>query len=48
VDLHLGYADAADAACAERNGGGVLTYDMRHVATVAREGKTRILGFEIG
>jgi predicted nucleic acid-binding protein len=37
-DLPLGYADAAVVACAERNGGRVLTLDERHFGVVAREG----------
>lgn len=38
ADLRLGLVDAAVIACAERNGGRVLTYDFRHFGTVAREG----------
>ena len=38
ADLHLGYVDAAVIACAERSGGSVLTFDMRHFGVVAREG----------
>lgn len=38
ADLPLGVADAAVIACAERNGGHVLTLDARHFGTVAREG----------
>ena len=37
-DLSLGLVDAAVIACAERNGGRVLTYDYRHFGTVAAEG----------
>lgn len=37
ADLPLGYADAAVVACAERNGGAVLSYD-RDLWIVAREG----------
>ena len=37
-DLHLGLVDAAVIACAERNGGRVLTLDVRHFGVVAREG----------
>lgn len=37
-DLHLGLVDAAVIACAERNGGRVLTLDVRHLGAVAREG----------
>jgi uncharacterized protein len=36
-DLHLGYADAAVIACAERNGGRVLTFDRRDFEVIARE-----------
>lgn len=42
-DLPLGYADAAVIACAERNGGRVATFDLRHFAAVAREGKIQIV-----
>lgn len=42
-DLPLGYADAAVIACAERNGGAVLTLDLRHFGVVAREGTITIL-----
>lgn len=45
-DLPLGYADASVIACAERNGGRILTFDLRHFAAVAREGIIRIVGFE--
>jgi predicted nucleic acid-binding protein len=41
-DLPLGSADAFVAACAERNGGRVLTLDRRHFDVVARE-----LGLEV-
>ncbi len=37
-DLELGFADAAVIACAERNGGLVLTLDMRDFSVVGREG----------
>ena len=36
-DLPLGFADASVVACAERNGGRVLTLDNRDFAVVARE-----------
>jgi hypothetical protein len=39
-DLPLGFADAAVIACAERNGGRVLTIDRRHFPVVARGEKT--------
>lgn len=37
-DLRLGLADAACIACAERNGGRVMSFDRRDFAVVAREG----------
>jgi len=37
ADLPLGFVDAAVIACAERNGGRVLTYDYRHFGVVAGE-----------
>jgi uncharacterized protein len=43
ADLPLGFADAAVITCAERNGGGVLTYDLRDFQVVAREGMIRLL-----
>lgn len=42
-DLHLGYADAAVIACAERHGGRVATLDYRHFGVVAREGTIQIV-----
>lgn len=36
ADLELGFADAAVVACAERNGGRVLTTDRRDFDVVAR------------
>lgn len=36
-DLSLGFADASVVACAERNGGRVLTLDNRDFSIVARE-----------
>lgn len=41
-DLPLGSADAFVAACAERNGGRILTLDRRHFDVVGRE-----LGLEV-
>ncbi len=38
ADLPLGAADASVVACAERNGGAVLTLDRRDFSVVAREG----------
>ena len=42
-DLPLGFADASVIACAERNGGAVLTLDTRHFGVVAREGTIAVL-----
>lgn len=42
-DMPLGYADAAVIACAERNGGRVATFDLRHFSAVAREGAIEIV-----
>ncbi|HYI16015.1 MAG TPA: PIN domain-containing protein [Thermomicrobiales bacterium] len=36
-DLPLGLVDAAVIACAERNGGRVLTLDVRHFGVVSRD-----------
>lgn len=44
VDLPLGFADASVIACAERRGGRVLTYDLRHFPVVAREGTIDLIG----
>ncbi len=41
-DLRLGFADAAVIACAERNGGLVLTLDVRDFGVVGREGTIRV------
>ena len=38
ADLELGFVDAAVIACAERNGGAVLTFDQRDFSVVAGEG----------
>jgi hypothetical protein len=38
ADLRLGFSDASVIACAERNGGRVLTFDDRDFAPVARTG----------
>jgi predicted nucleic acid-binding protein len=43
ADLPLGFADAAVVACAERNGGQVLTLDRRDFGVVAREGTITVL-----
>jgi len=42
-ELPLGFADASVVACAERNGGRVLTLDRRDSAVVAREGTIETL-----
>ena len=42
-DLDLGFADAAVIACAERNGGRVLTLDERDFGVVAREGQITLV-----
>jgi len=43
-DLSLGLSDAAVIACAERNGGRILTMDRRHFPVVARgEGTVHVL-----
>jgi len=42
-DLPLGFSDAAVVACAERNGGQVLTLDRRDFGVVAREGTITVL-----
>jgi predicted nucleic acid-binding protein len=39
-DLGLDFADASVVACAERNGGRVLTTDRRHLPVVARGERT--------
>ena len=43
ADLPLGFADACVIACAERNGGRVLTLDLRHFGVVAGEGNLVVL-----
>jgi predicted nucleic acid-binding protein len=43
ADLPLGFANAAVIACAERNGGAVLTLDRRDFGPVAREGRIVLL-----
>jgi predicted nucleic acid-binding protein len=43
ADLPLGLVDAAVLACAERNGGRVLTLDWRHFGVVARVGRITVL-----
>lgn len=43
TDLGLSFTDAAVIACAERNGGKVLTFDRRDFDVVAREGRITIL-----
>lgn len=41
-DLPLGFADATVIACAEQNGGLILTLDRRDFGVVAREGTIQI------
>lgn len=41
--LPLGYADSTVVACGERNGGRVLTLDVRDFGVVAREGTIDLL-----
>jgi len=43
ADLRLGFADACVIACAERNGGNVLTFDLRDFVPVAREGTITVV-----
>jgi predicted nucleic acid-binding protein len=43
ADLPLGFADASVVACAERNGGRVLTLDLRDFGVVARASKLTLL-----
>lgn len=43
ADLPLGFADASVVSCAERNGGRVLTLDVRHFGVVAGEGNIILL-----
>ena len=42
-DLHLGVADAAVVACAERTMAPILTFDRRDFQVVAREGTISIV-----
>lgn len=43
ADLPLGFADAAVVACAERNGGRILTFDRRDFDLVATDAGLTIL-----
>jgi predicted nucleic acid-binding protein len=43
TDLGLGFADAAVIACAERNGGAVMTFDRRDFEVVAAEGRLTLV-----
>ena len=43
ADLPLGVANAAVIACAEHHGGRVLTFDLRHVGVVGREGRIEVV-----
>ena len=47
-ELRLSYADAAVIACAERNGGRVLTFDRRDLDVVAREVPITVVPEEAG
>ena len=40
--MPLGFADACVISCAERNGGKVLTLDLRHFGVVAGEGRISV------
>lgn len=42
-DPSLGFADSSVIACAERNGGRILTLDRRDFEVVAREGEITLL-----
>jgi hypothetical protein len=42
-DLPLGFVDAAVVACGERNGGRIITLDVRDFGVVAREGTIVLL-----
>ncbi|MDR0359682.1 MAG: PIN domain-containing protein [bacterium] len=42
--LPLGVADALVIACAERNGGRVLSFDFRHFGVVAGDGLLELVG----
>jgi predicted nucleic acid-binding protein len=47
ADFPLGLADSIVIACAERRGGSVATFDLRHFGAVAREGTIEVLpGFQ--
>jgi predicted nucleic acid-binding protein len=43
ADFPLGLSDSTVVACAERNGGQVATFDLRHFGVVAREGTISVL-----
>lgn len=43
ADLPLGLADTSVVACAERCDAGILTFDRRDFAVVAREGRVRLV-----
>lgn len=43
ADLPLGFVDAAVVACGERNGGKVLTLDVRDFGVVGREGTIAVV-----
>ena len=41
--LQLDFADAAVIACAERNAGRILTFDMRDFSVITREGTITVV-----
>ncbi len=43
ADLSLGTADASVIACAERNGGRILTFDVRNFGVVARDARITLV-----
>lgn len=43
ADLPLGTADASVIACAERNGGRILTFDVRDFGVVARDARITLV-----
>jgi uncharacterized protein len=47
-DLQLGFADAAVIACAERNGGAVLTFDRRGLEVIARDVPITLVPGDVG
>jgi hypothetical protein len=43
AEMKLGFADASVIACAERNGGRVMSFDRRDFEVVAAEGTIELL-----